>query len=263
MDLGLKNKIALVGGSSAGLGEAIAKALAAEGASVVLCARSADKLEKVKQEISKSSKVDVIAVAADLADESGIERVVAAALEKFGRVDILVNNTGGPPAGQFQDLTDAMWEQATRSMLGSAVKLTRRVLPGMKERRWGRIINVTSIGVKQPLPNLMLSNSIRAAVTGFARTLANEVAPYGITVNNVLPGFTRTQRVVYLAEKTAAEKGITPEDVMRTWEAEIPMGRLAEPREFAAVVTFLASEQASYITGTSLPVDGGWIRGLL
>jgi 3-oxoacyl-[acyl-carrier protein] reductase len=160
-------------------------------------------------------------------------------------------------------MSDEMWQQAIQLMLGSAIKLTRSVLPGMKQRRWGRIINVTSIAVKQPIDNLILSNSVRAAITGFARTLANEVAPFGITVNNVLPGYTRTQRVDYLAEKTAAEKGMRPEDVLRKWEMEIPMGRLAEPREFADVVVFLASERASYVTGISIPVDGGWVRSLL
>jgi 3-oxoacyl-[acyl-carrier protein] reductase len=133
----------------------------------------------------------------------------------------------------------------------------------MKERRWGRIINVTSIAVKQPVDNLILSNSIRAAVTGFARTLANEVAPFGVTVNNVLPGYTETQRVVELAERVASAKKITSADARAEWERQIPMGRLGEPREFAALVAFLASDRASYITGTSIPVDGGWTRGLL
>lgn len=263
MDFGLKNKVALVAGSSSGLGEAIARELASEGASLVLCARSADKLEKVRQEIIKDFSVDVIAVAADLGNAADIDKVVSVAMEKFGCVDILVNNTGGPPAGKFEDLTDEMWENAVHLMLGSAVKLTRSVLPGMKERRWGRIINVTSITVKQPVEGLMISNSIRAGITGFARTLANEVAPFGITVNNVLPGYTRTKRVDYLAEKTAQDKGLKPEDIIKKWEAAIPMGRLAEPKEFAAMVTFIASERASYVTGTSITVDGGWVQSLI
>jgi 3-oxoacyl-[acyl-carrier protein] reductase len=156
-----------------------------------------------------------------------------------------------------------MWNQAHAQLLMSAVNLTRGVLPGMLARRWGRIIYCTSIAVKQPVENLILSNSVRSGVTGLARTLANEVAASGITVNCVLPGYTHTQRVEYLAAQTAKQKGITKEEAIHLWEAEIPMGRLAEPAEFAAMVTFLASEQASYITGQSIAVDGGWIRSLL
>jgi 3-oxoacyl-[acyl-carrier protein] reductase len=150
-----------------------------------------------------------------------------------------------------------------RQNLDSVVELTRAVLPGMKARRWGRIINVTSIAVKQPVDNLILSNSVRAAVTGLARTLANEVAPYGITVNNVMPGYTRTQRVDDLAARNATLRGTTAEAELAAWEGQIPMGRLGEPAEFAAMVAFLASERASYTTGASIPVDGGWIRALL
>jgi 3-oxoacyl-[acyl-carrier protein] reductase len=158
-----------------------------------------------------------------------------------------------------------MWEDATRLLLTSVLDLTRGVLPGMKERRWGRIINVTSIAAKQPVDNLMLSNSLRAAVTGFARTLANEVAPFGITVNNILPGYTRTERVEELAQSMAQRESntMTAADVRARWEGEIPMGRLGEPREFAALAAFLASERASYITGSSIAVDGGWIRALI
>jgi 3-oxoacyl-[acyl-carrier protein] reductase len=145
----------------------------------------------------------------------------------------------------------------------SVINLTRAVIPGMKERKWGRVINVTSIAVKQPVDGLMLSNSLRSAVTGFARTLANEVAPLGITVNNILPGYTRTERVEQLSEATAKREGITAEAAVGKWEAEIPMKRLGEPREFAALAAFLASERASYITGTSISVDGGWIKALL
>ena len=158
---------------------------------------------------------------------------------------------------------DPLEGQVAVVVRGSVVELTRAVLPGMKERRWGRIINVTSIAVKQPVDNLILSNSVRAAVTGFARTLANEVASFGITVNNVMPGYTRTQRVDELAARNASLRGTTPEVETSAWERQIPMGRLGRPDEFAAVVAFLASERASYTTGASIPVDGGWIRALL
>jgi 3-oxoacyl-[acyl-carrier protein] reductase len=181
----------------------------------------------------------------------------------LGPVDILVTNGGGPPAGPFESHDDAAWRAAVRTNLESVIGLTRAVLPGMKARRWGRIINVTSIAVKQPVDGLILSNSVRAAVTGFARTLANEVAPHGVTVNNVMPGYTRTARVDELARANAARRGTSPDDEFAAWERQIPMGRLGEPAEFAAMVAFLASAQASYTTGASIPVDGGWIRSLL
>ena len=205
----------------------------------------------------------VVDVAADVSDPEDAARVVKVALDEFGQVDILVTNSGGPPTGRFESLTPEMWDAATRLLLKSAVELTRAVLPGMKERRWGRILNVTSIAAKQPIEGLMLSNSLRAAVIGFARTLANEVAPFGVTVNNLLPGYTRTDRVQELARAASGKAGASDTDMVSKWEKEIPMGRLGEPREFAALAAFLASERASYITGSSIAVDGGWIRSLL
>jgi 3-oxoacyl-[acyl-carrier protein] reductase len=178
-------------------------------------------------------------------------------------VDILVTNAGGPPSGKFETLTPEMWQAAVDLTLMSVINFTSAVLPGMKERKWGRIINVTSITVKQPVDGLMLSNSLRAAVTGFARTLANEVAGAGITVNNILPGYTRTERVTQLSQAAAKREGITAEAAVGKWEAEIPMKRLGEPREFACLAAFLASERASYITAQNVAVDGGWIRGLI
>ena len=192
-----------------------------------------------------------------------MERVVAAAEAAYGRVDVLVTNTGGPPAGPFEAHSADVWRDAIRQNLESVLNLVRRVLPGMRERRWGRIVNVTSMAVKQPVDNLILSNSVRAAVTGFARTLANEVAAEGITVNNVMPGYHRTERIVHLAEHNAAAQGTTVEEVLGRFEREVPMRRMGEPREFAAMVAFLASERASYVTGTSVQVDGGWVRSLL
>jgi len=263
MDLGLRNRVALVAASSRGLGRAVAEALAAEGASLVLCARDAARIEQVAAEIAAAHGVRAIGVAADVSRPADVEALAAAALAAFGRVDILVTNAGGPPAGTFESLPAEAWPKAVALTLESVVHLTRAVLPGMKERRWGRILNVTSIAVKQPVDNLMLSNSLRAAVHGFARTLANEVAPFGITVNNMLPGYTRTERVTDLAEANAKARGTSPADELARWEREIPMGRLGEPREFAALAAFLASDAASYITAQSIAVDGGWIRGLL
>ncbi|HEY6121631.1 MAG TPA: SDR family oxidoreductase [Pyrinomonadaceae bacterium] len=263
MDLGLKGKVALVAASSMGLGRAVAEELATEGASLVLCARGAEALSEAESKIATTTGASVLAVPADLTVPDQIKRVVDAGVEKFGRIDILVTNNGGPPTGQFESLTQAEWEAATRLTLFSALELTRQVLPGMKERSWGRILNITSIAAKQPVENLMLSNSLRAALTGFARTLATEVATSGITVNNIMPGYTRTERLEELAQMLADKERISRADFASRWEQEIPMRRLGEPREFAALAAFLVSERASYITGQSIAVDGGWIRSLL
>ena len=262
MDLGLKNKVALVAAASRGLGRAVAEELAAEGASLVLCARDQRTLTETAAAIAESCNAHVLAIPADVTNAGNIKRVVDGGVERFGRIDILVTNAGGPPAGRFEQLTHEQWEEAIRLTLLSAIELTRQVLPGMRERRWGRILNITSIAVKQPVENLLLSNSLRAGLTGFARTLANEVAAEGITVNNILPGYTRTERLDELAQMMADKQGISADQFRGRWEKEIPMGRLGEPREFAATAAFLVSERASYITGTSIQVDGGWIKSL-
>ena len=262
MDLGLRGKVALVAAASRGLGRAVAEELAHEGSTLVLCARGPEKLRETAAAIADSSQVEVLAVSGDVSSKEDVKRIVNSGIDRFGRIDILVTNAGGPPAGRFESLSRDAWESATRLTLDSVIELTRSVVPGMKDRQWGRILNITSIAVKQPVENLMLSNTLRAAVTGFARTLANELAPDGITVNNILPGYTRTERVEELAQAMAAKEGTRPEDFLRSWEKEIPMNRLGEPREFAALAAFLVSERASYITGTSTAVDGGWIRSL-
>lgn len=262
MDLGLKGKAALVCGSSQGIGRAIADALAAEGADLVINSRSPEKLAAVAEEITRTSGVAVTAAAANLTDPADVERLVRAARDALGRIDILVTNTGGPPPGPFESHTAAAWSEAISRNLESVVNLVRAVLPEMKERGWGRILNVTSISVKQPVAGLILSNSIRAAVTGFAKTVSNEAAPFGVTVNNLVPGFTRTERLVEFAESVADGTGDSIEGVYEGWEAEIPMGRLAEPAELGSLAAFLCSERASYITGQSVAVDGGWIKGL-
>lgn len=263
MDLGLRGRPAIVAASSRGLGRAVAEELAREGADVVMCARNESALREAADAIRVSTGARIVALPADVANPADVDRIVSAAMEAFGRVDILVTNGGGPPAGPFESHSPEAWSDAVKLVLDSVVNLTRAVLPGMKERRWGRIINVTSIAVKQPVDNLILSNTLRSAVTGLARTLANEAAPFNVTVNNVLPGYTRTQRVEDLSKRNAELRGTTPEDQLAIFERQIPMGRLGEPREFAAMVAFLASERASYVTGTSVPVDGGWIRSLL
>jgi 3-oxoacyl-[acyl-carrier protein] reductase len=263
MDLGLKDKVALVAASSTGLGRAVAEELAAEGAKLILCARHPETLNATRDKIAEQRGAEVCAVPSDLTQLQDIERVVTTGIERFGKIDILVTNNGGPPTGQFLNLTREQWEAATRLTLYSVLELTRLVLPGMKERGWGRILNITSIAVKQPVDGLLLSNSLRAAVTGFARTLANEVATFGITVNNIMPGYTRTERLDELAQAMAAREKITPAEFAARWEVEIPMRRLGEPKEFAALAAFLVSDRASYITAQSIAVDGGWIKSLL
>jgi len=261
VELGLKGKVALVAASSQGLGRAIADELAAEGARLVISSRGGEKLARATEALTAAG-AEVLPVACDLATEEGARKLVEQALAHYGAVDVLVTNTGGPPAGPFDSHSIEQWRASVRNNLESVVLLVQGVLPVMKERRWGRIINVTSISVKQPVDNLILSNSIRAAVTGMARTLANEVARWGITVNNVLPGWTRTERIDELAAAIAKRDRISEAEARAGWESEIPMRRLGEPRELAALVAFLASERAAYITAQSIPVDGGWIRSL-
>jgi 3-oxoacyl-[acyl-carrier protein] reductase len=262
MELGLKGRVGFVAAASRGLGRAIAEALAAEGASIACCARSPG-IRAAADDLEQRFRVPVLGIVADVAVPADVARAVATAVERFGRIDILVTNAGGPPPGPFESHTDDAWHRAIALNLGSVVNLVRAVLPGMKERRWGRILNVTSIAVKQPVEGLILSNSVRAAVTGFARTLANEVAPFNVTVNNLMPGYTRTERLEQLAEANAKSKGTTRDAAFAHWEQQIPMGRVGEPHEFAALAAFLASERASYITAQSIAVDGGWIKSLL
>jgi 3-oxoacyl-[acyl-carrier protein] reductase len=263
MNLELQGRVAVVCAASKGLGRAIAQELASEGAKVVICARGAEALNRARDEIAQRASAEVHAIVADVATLDGVDDIASQAIEKFGRVDILVNNAGGPPSGPFELHNWPTWEAALELTLRSAVELTRRLLPGMRERKWGRVLNVTSIAAKQPIDGLMLSNAVRSAVTGWARTLANEVAADGITVNNVLPGYTRTERVQELNRATAKRLGIDVDEVERRIEEQIPMRRLAKPHEFAALVAFLASDRASYITAQSIAVDGGWIRSLL
>ncbi len=262
MDFGIRGKVALVAASSRGLGRAVAEELGREGARLMLCARGEASLRAAHDEL-EAAGVEVHSLAADLGDSGGVDRVVASATERFGPIEILVTNTGGPPAGPFESHSDGDWERAIQQNLSSVVRLTRAVLPGMRERGWGRIVNVTSIAVKQPVDGLILSNSVRAAVTGLARTLANEVASAGITVNNVMPGYTRTERLEQLAQTLGEASGKGAHGALEDWSSQIPMARVGEPAEFAAMVAFLCSARASYITGTSIPVDGGWIRSLV
>jgi 3-oxoacyl-[acyl-carrier protein] reductase len=262
VDCGLRDRVAVVAAASRGLGRAIAEELAAEGAAVVICARTPAPLEAAVRDIAQRGH-RVHGVVADVSHPGEAARIVAEAERTFGPPDILVTNAGGPRSGRFETLSSGDWDAATRTLLTSVIELTGAVLPAMRAQQWGRILNVASIAAKQPVDGLMLSNSLRSAVIGFARTLANEVAADGITVNTLLPGYTRTERVVDLAGQMAKAEQTTPAAIAGRWEREIPMRRLAEPREFAALAAFLASNRASYITGQSIAVDGGWIRSLL
>ncbi len=263
VELGIEGKVALVAAASRGLGRATAQALSAEGARVAIAARGRDQLERTAQEIEAETRSSVLAIPCDVTIPKELSSLVARVDAAWGGVDILVTNAGGPPPGNFGDIDDADWNEAVRLNLLSAVRLIRLVLNHMRERRWGRIINLTSISVKQPLPNLILSNSIRAAVVGMAKTLADEVADEGITVNNICPGYMLTDRVQQLAEAEARKLGENVETVTERSRQEIPVGRLGRPQELGALVAFLASCKAGYITGASIPIDGGYYRGLL
>jgi 3-oxoacyl-[acyl-carrier protein] reductase len=257
MDLGLSGKVALVGASSKGLGKGSALALAREGARVTICARSEAELQATAEELHRETQSEVLAVPADLATADGVHSVVAATLEKFGSIDVLVSNPGGPHPGKFADLSDDDWREAFELVTLAFVRLVRAVAPHMREKRWGRIIAIQSTSVKQPVEYLDLSNGIRPGTAGLMKALMPELAKDGITINLVLPGTFLTARInPALARGTAH---IDPEVAaqLAPLAARIPLGRLGDPIELGNLVAFLASEQASYITGAVYQVDGG------
>jgi 3-oxoacyl-[acyl-carrier protein] reductase len=244
VNLGLEGRVALVGGASRGLGRAVAEELVAEGASVALCARESESLREA------ADALGALALPADLSVDGEAARAVEACVEHFGRLDILVANAGGPPAGGFESFDVEAWRRATALVLTSTVELAAAAVPHMRGGGWGRILCVTSITAERPVGNLILSNALRPAVVGFAQSLAREVAADGITVNAILPGYTRTERIAQLH---------VGDEIL----AQIPSARLGEPAEFAATAAFLVSERASYVTGASVPVDGGWLLGMV
>ena len=253
MDLHIKGKKALVMASSKGLGKAVAMELAREGAKVLICSRTEKDLKIAQTEITEQTGSEVHYAVGDVTTSEGRSSILNKAKEVFGSIDILVTNAGGPPAGSFEDHSLEQWEAAYKLLLESTVAMIQGVLPGMKDQRWGRIITITSQAIKQPVNGLILSNSVRASLLGLVKTLSNELGQYNITVNNVLPGYTETERLIQLRGDAS------------NWDAftkDVPLGRVAQPDEFAAAVTFLASQRAAYITGVSLPVDGGWIKGI-
>lgn len=263
MDLGIRGRVALVGASGRGLGLATAKQLAMEGCNVAICDIDGSILEAALKEIRAANPhVQASAYEVDLTSAESIDRLVADVRRDLGLVSILITNSGGPPPGTFDAATDEKWLFAYQLTFLSAVRLIRAVLPDMMEQRWGRIINFTSRSLKEPIPNLIISNAVRLAVGGMAKTLAGEVAQYGITVNNLCPGPTTTDRAIELAAARGAKKGISVEEELAQTASRIPMGRLARPEEQAAAAAFLASDQAGYITGISLLVDGGAVGAL-
>lgn len=262
MDLGLAGRVAVVGGSSAGLGLAIAARLAAEGAKVAVNGRNRERAVRAAAGIRPAAGGEAVAFPADVGVPREAERLVAAVAERFGRLDILICNAGGPPATTFAEAPAEAWQRALDLSLLSTVHLCRAAVPLMQQRRWGRIVCMTSFAARQPLPNLILSTTARAGVIGFAKCLADEVAAHGILVTTVCPGWFRTERVTELAAARAAREGTTAETILTRQVGAIPLGRMGEPEELAAVVTFLASERASYITGAVIAVDGGYLRSI-
>jgi 3-oxoacyl-[acyl-carrier protein] reductase len=263
VDLGLKGRAAAVAASSRGLGRAVARALAAEGASVAMCGRDRGRIEEAAEWVARETGGRTRAVVADVGVAEDCRRFVDEAASAFGRLDVLVTNTGGPRPGGFEAVADGDWEQAFRVTLANVVHLVRAAVPHMRRNRWGRIVNVASISAKQPVDGLVLSNAFRPAIAGLAKTLANELGRDGILVNTVCPGYTRTDRLEELGRVRAQAAGTTPEQVMADLVRAVPVGRVAEPEEFAAVVAFLCSERSSYVSGAVIPVDGGAARGVL
>jgi 3-oxoacyl-[acyl-carrier protein] reductase len=262
MDTGLRGKVALVFGASRGLGRAAAEALAAEGARVAIVARQEATLTETATSIARATGAEVLPLVCDVSRADDARRAVRDTAAHFGGLDVVVTNSGGPRAGSFEALTEQDFVQAVELLFMSVVRVCLEAVPLMRKRGGGRIIHITSITVKQPVDNLMLSNAVRPAVVGFARSLATELAPDKITVNCVAPGYTRTERVVELNTANAAREQTTIDAIEERLVATIPMKRLGEPQELASVIVFLASDKASYVTGTTLQVDGGYVRSL-
>jgi len=262
MDFGIKDKVAIVAAASSGLGKATALELAAEGARVVINARNEEQLQNAANEIRSTTGSDVLTIPGDVTNEADVNRLISETKNRFGSIDILVANAGGPPAGFFDDFDAQHFRDAVELNLISTINLCRVAVPHMRERRWGRIIAITSIAAKQPVENLILSNTARAGVLGFLKSLSQQIAADGITVNTVCPGYHLTERLKSLSTSIAQKEGVNVEEVYARWAASTPMKRIGDPREFGAVVAFLCSERASYLTGTVIQIDGGAYRAL-
>lgn len=262
MDLGLKDRVAIVAASSQGLGKAVALGLAREGAILALCARTESTLNAAVDEIRRETGAGVTGRALDVTNYHQVRQFVAETVAEYGRLDICVANAGGPPSKTFAETTVEDWQAAANLNLMSTVYFAKETLPVMRQRRWGRFIAITSVTVKQPVEGLILSNAVRAGVSGLIKTLSNEYGPYNVLVNNVCPGYTATARLVELAHTLAEKEGVEPGEIEARWARQTPLGRVGRPEEFANLVVFLASERASYITGVSIAVDGGIVKGI-
>lgn len=263
MELNLNGRVAVVNAASRGLGRGVAEALAREGVRLVISSRNAEAIERAAADISAASGTEVLAVAADVARAETAGHLVGLAVERWGGLDILVNNSGGPPGGVFTDFDDGAWQSAFDLLLLNVVRMVRASLPYLRASGHGRVVNIASTSVRQPIPGLILSNSLRAAVAGLAKTLSGELAPDQVTVNTVLPGRILTDRLREGFSRRAREMGVPVDDLARAEVAkEIPLGRVGEPPDLAALAVFLCSDAASYITGQTIAVDGGQVRGL-
>ena len=260
MDLSIKGKNAIVCASSQGLGKSAAVDLAKEGVNLAICSRNKDKINSVKEEIEQTSDVKVVAIEADLSSEKDISALFQEAKKELKTIDILINNNGGPPPSTFEELTDEDWQKTFNSTMMSAIRLSKLVLPDMKKNKWGRIINISSVSVKTPVNGLFLSNSIRMGVLGWAKALSDEVAPHGITVNSVCPGTTKTERIEQILNAQSESSGKDKSEIEEAMANSIPMLRIGEASDLSALITFLASEKASYMTGLAVQVDGGSAR---
>jgi 3-oxoacyl-[acyl-carrier protein] reductase len=262
MDLGLKDRVAIVAASSQGLGKAVALGLAREGAKLAICSRNEAAIQATAGEIRTAAGVEVLAKKVDVTNYQQVRDFVAETAKHYGHVDICVTNAGGPPAKPFSATTVEDWQNGVNLNLMSALYFAREVLPLMQQRKWGRLITITSASVKQPIDNLVLSNAVRSAVSGLVKSISNEYAKDNVLVTNVCPGYTLTARLDELSNSLAKAQGVTPAEIQNRWSAMIPMGRLGQPEEFANLVVFLASERSSYITGVSIAVDGGFVKGV-
>jgi 3-oxoacyl-[acyl-carrier protein] reductase len=262
METGLKNRVAIVAASSQGIGRATAEAFAAEGCRVAMCARNAQTLQSAADQIRRQSNTEVFAEALDVTDAIAVHHFVEAVVAKFGSADICVTNAGGPPAKGFLAASLGEWQKAVDLNLMSTVHFAREVIPHMQRNRWGRIVTITSITTRQPVADLVLSNSVRAAVMGLVKSLANEFGKDGILVNNIAPGYTATDRLKELAKARSIATGKTEKEISEGWAADAPLKRIGEPREVADAIVWLASDRASYITGQTILVDGGLYKGL-
>jgi 3-oxoacyl-[acyl-carrier protein] reductase len=260
VDLGIKGRTALVAGASAGIGKAIAQALSEEGANVAILSRDKERITAAACDIAEKTGGEVLPVVCDVTNKKRIEAAVAKVNKHFGVIDILVCNAGGPPMRRFEQMADSDWDAAYDLNLKSTIRLCAAVIPAMKKQKWGRIISITSITAIQASETLILSSTIRPGVHGLTKSLSNEFAQYGITVNTICPGYTNTERLVELAAMAAKANGVKPERVYDGWKQNIPAGRLAKPEELGYLAAFLASEKAAYINGVALSIDGGFIK---